>query len=203
MLMEISATPGRSRRWVYAALVIAIIALAGFTEWEMGRVLICKCGYVKLWHGVVASSENSQHLSDWYTFSHVIHGFAFYGTLALIASRFRRRGIGFSRGLRLVIATIAESAWEVFENSSFIINRYREVTISLDYFGDSVINSTADIAFMALGFWLAMRLPVWATVLLTVLMELAVGYWIRDNLTLNIIMLLYPFPAILRWQQGG
>ena len=196
--------PGKRVRWgIYAVAVIAIIALAGFIEFEMGRVLICKCGFVRPWHGVVASSENSQHLSDWYTFSHVIHGFAFYGILALIASRLRRRGIALSWGLRLVFATIAESAWEVFENSAFIINRYREVTISLDYFGDSVINSTADIAFMVLGFWLASRLPIWATIALTVLMEIFVGYWIRDNLTLNIIMLLYPFPALLRWQQGG
>lgn len=147
--------------------------------------------------------ELAAHLSDWYTFSHVIHGFAFYGILALAALRLRRRGIELSLGLRLAIATIAESAWEVFENTPFIINRYRAVTISLDYFGDSVINSTADIAFMVLGFWLAMRLPVRATLVLTALMEFAVGYWIRDNLTLNIIMLLYPFPAILRWQQGG
>lgn len=193
----------RTPFWFFAAAIIAIIALVGFIEFEMGRILICKCGYIKLWHGVVASSENSQHLSDWYTFSHIIHGFAFYGILALVASRLRRRGIELSLGLRLVIATIAESAWEVFENSSFIINRYRSVTISLDYFGDSVINSTADIAFMALGFWLAMRLPLWATLVLTALMEAAVAYWIRDNLALNIIMLLYPFPAILRWQQGG
>jgi len=170
----------------------------------MGRILICKCGTIKLWHGVVASSENSQHIADWYTFSHIIHGFAFYGILALIASRFRRRrGIDLSIGLRAVFAVVAESVWEIFENSSFIINRYREVTISLDYFGDSVVNSTADIAFMVLGFWLALRLPVWAVIALTVLMEVAVGYWIRDNLTLNIIMLLYPFPSILRWQQGG
>ena len=201
--MGISATFGSRGRWAYAALVIAIIALAGFAEWEMGRVLICKCGYVKLWHGVAASSENSQHLADWYTFSHVIHGFALYGILALVASRFRRRGVDCSIGLRLAIATFAESAWEVFENTPFIINRYRAVTISLDYFGDSVVNSTADIAFMALGFWLAMRLPLWATIALAAAMEVAVGYWIRDNLTLNIIMLLYPFPAILRWQQGG
>lgn len=195
--------PERLPRWIYGAVALGVLVVAAFIEFEMGRVLICKCGYIKFWHGIVVSSENSQHIADWYTFSHVIHGFAFYGILALIAAWLWRRGVSLSLGVRLVIATIAESAWEVFENTSFIINRYREVTISLDYFGDSILNSSADIVFMMLGFALARRMPVWATIVLTVLMEAIVGYWIRDNLTLNIIMLFYPVPALLRWQQGG
>jgi hypothetical protein len=186
----------RSFELRYLALTAALVAAAAVTLFLMGQVPICKCGYVKLWHGVVSSSENSQHVADWYSFSHVIHGFAFYGLLHLLA---RNRPLGF----RLVMAMLLEASWEIFENTDFTINRYRSVTISLDYYGDSVLNSVCDMLMMAVGFVAASRLPVWATVALVIGLEGFVGYWIRDNLTLNIIMLIYPIDAIRAWQMGG
>jgi hypothetical protein len=173
-----------------AIVVTMAIALAA-----MGHPLICTCGYVKLWHGVPLSSENSQHIIDWYTFSHIIHGFAFYGLTWLAA---RRQPIG----RRLLIALLIECGWEVFENTDFVINRYREVTISLDYYGDSVLNSVCDVGAMAAGFFAAAWLPVSGTILLALGFEAFVGYSIRDNLLLNIIMLLYPLDGIKRWQGG-
>ena len=180
----------------HLTLTAGVVALAALILLLMGRIPICECGYVKLWHGVTMSSENSQHLSDWYFPSHIIHGFVFYWILWMVA---RRQSVG----VRLILATIVESAWEIIENTDWIINRYRETTISLDYYGDSVINSTFDILFMVVGFILAARLPVWITGALTIVLELFVGYMIRDNLTLNVIMLLWPLESIRNWQAGG
>jgi hypothetical protein len=184
------------RPWKYAFATIVIIGAAASIELAMGRVPICRCGYIKLWHGIVNSSENSQHISDWYTFSHVIHGIGFYAFLWLIGRRLPIEA-------RLLLALVLEAAWEILENTPFIINRYRAATISLDYFGDSVLNSTSDLAFMMLGFWIARRLPVWASVALVVVLEVTVGLLIRDNLTLNILMLIHPIDAIKHWQLGG
>jgi Protein of unknown function (DUF2585) len=179
----------------YAAAATAVAA-TGLLLWLSGRALICKCGYVKLWHGVVMSAENSQHIADWYSFSHVIHGFIFYGLLALVARRW-------PVGVRLCLAVLVEGAWEIFENSDVVINRYREATIALDYYGDSVVNSVSDIAFMALGFSAASRMPWKATLGLALAMEIAVGVLIRDNLTLNVLMLVHPLESIKAWQQGA
>ena len=192
---QTSIMPAGYSRW-HALIALVIVALAALVLYAMGREPICTCGTVKLWHGVVQSSENSQHLSDWYSPSHVIHGFIFFGVGWLVLRRW-------SLGSRLVLALIVESAWEIAENTDRVIRHYREATISLDYFGDSIVNSLSDIGFMVLGFWLAGRLPVWLTVLIAITFELFTGWMIRDNLTLNVLMLLWPIEAVKVWQGGA
>lgn len=177
---------------------VAMIAVFAVILLLMGQVPICKCGYIKLWHGVTFSSENSQHLTDWYTFSHIIHGFIFYWLARMIGKK-----LGWNVGAWFLLALAVEIGWEIFENTDLIINRYREVTISLDYYGDSVINSVFDVLSMVLGFVMARKMPVWVTLVLLAFMEIFVGYYIRDNLTLNIIMLIWPLDAIKNWQSAG
>lgn len=178
---------------IYAVSILVIVAAAAVVLLIMGRVPWCECGYIKLWHGEVMSSENSQHLVDWYSLSHIVHGLFFYAILWLIAKNW-------PIGLRALVATLIEALWEVVENTDFIINRYREITISLDYFGDSVVNSLSDIIFMLVGFFAAALFPIWVSVLSVISLEVFLGYVIRDNVTLNIIMLIHPFEAIKNWQ---
>jgi hypothetical protein len=191
------SSPPATLPWsVWLSIVPAIIVLQGLMLLALGRVPICTCGTVDLWHGAVNSSENSQHVFDWYSLTHVLHGFGFYLLTWLVLPRA-------PVAARFALAVLIEGAWEVIENTSFVIERYRTGTISLGYYGDSVINSVADSVTMIAGFVLALWLPIWLTVGLGVAIEAGLLYLIRDNLLLNIIMLLHPFDAIRHWQAGA
>ena len=181
------------RAW---AIALSIMAVTGVVLYALGRPPICTCGTIDLWHGDVFSAENSQHLTDWYSPSHVLHGLVFYLALRVVLSNA-------GHGPRLIAATLAECSWEVLENTNAMIDRYRETTISLGYYGDSIINSASDITMMWLGFVIAARAPVWLSVVLFLAAELVVGLVIRGGLILNVVMLLWPLEAILTWQAGG
>lgn len=179
------------KRWLLAALVLFLLQIV--ILYAMGRIPICECGYIKFWEGGVNTSGNSQHLSDWYTPSHIIHGFLFYGLGWLTLRRAPLTA-------RLSLAVLIEAAWEIAENSPVIIDRYRTATMALGYTGDSIINSAMDTVFMVLGFFAAARLPVWLTVVIAIGFEMLTGFIIRDNLTLNVLMLVWPVDAIREWQ---
>lgn len=188
------------RKAIVAALVLIAIALVVLLA--MGRPPICECGTIKFWHGDINSSGNSQHLSDWYTPSHIIHGMLFYALGWLLFARF---GIGGkpARKWSYTLAVALEAAWEVIENTPMVIDRYRSVTVNWGYSGDSVLNSLADLGWMSLGFYLALKLPVRVTVVLAIFMEILAGWVVRDNLTLNVLMLIWPVDAVAAWQAAG
>jgi len=177
--------------WLAVPVIILIVQV--LAEHFMGRIWICSCGYVKLFEPGVNTPGNSQHLADWYTPSHIIHGFLFYGLGWLVL-----RGGSFAQ--RLTLATLIESAWELLENSPLIIDRYRSTTMAVGYEGDSILNSGMDTVFMMLGFLFAARVPIWLTIAIAVGFELLTGFLIRDNLTLNVLMLVWPVDAIKAWQ---
>lgn len=188
------------RAAIVAALVLSLVTLA--ILFAMDRPPICECGYVSLWYGDINSSGNSQHLSDWYTPSHIIHGMLFYGLGWLLFSQFGLGGKAAGKW-SFTLAVALEAAWEIIENTPLVIDRYRSVTVNWGYSGDSIINSMADLGWMSLGFWLALKLPVKVTVALAVIMEIVVALVVRDNLTLNVIMLIWPLEAIREWQALG
>jgi hypothetical protein len=188
--------PGRSwpqgrvdgRAWPDVLAVAVLVALLTVLLLAMGRVPWCTCGYVKLWHGVVQSSENSQHLTDWYTFAHVLDGFGFYLALWLV-------GRAWPPLLRLMLATTLAAAWEIFENTDFVVEHYRTATIAFGYRGDSVVNSVGDVLACVLGFALAARLPVRTSVALVATLGIVAGWVIRDDPTI-MPMLIAPIEAI-------
>ena len=190
-------------RWLFeptiracALWAAAILALHALVLTLFGQPLICACGYVKAWEGVVLSAGNSQHLSDWYTFSHVIHGFIFYWVLWLL---FPRMPLVW----RFLLALGVEVGWEILENTPQVIAHYREQALAQGYTGDSIINSLMDSLAMILGFVLSRRLPVWTIVALAIGMELFVLYMIRDNLALNVLNLIHQFDFVSTWQAAA
>jgi hypothetical protein len=197
--MGVPATPSEQieivkRNALIVLLVpLAIVALQAIILYAMGRHPICACGFVKLWEGDAFGPGNSQHLSDWYTPSHIIHGFVFYFFAWAI---FRRASMLW----RFAFAVLLEAAWEVLENTPWVIEYYRNNTVSLGYVGDSIINSVMDVVWAALGFLVAWRAPVLVTIVLALAMEALAAYVIRDNLTLNILMFIYPFESVKAWQ---
>jgi hypothetical protein len=176
--------------------IVAVASVAALAELQMGRPIKYRHGPVRFWSGDVQSDQNSQQIADPYTFTHFEHGAIFYGLTALTL---RRHSIG----IRAVVAIAIESAWEVYENTDGVVERYRTETISLGYYGDSIINSMADILACAIGFVLAWRLPRAATVAWVVTIEVLLALWIRDNLALNMLMLLSPIDAVRQWQMGA
>ena len=184
----------RQKRAAVAAIILLIATAAILLA--MGRPPICTCETIDLWVAQANSSKTSQMLSDWYSASHIVHGFLFYSALWLVLRKWPVER-------RFLIALMIEAGWELLENTPMIINRYREATAALGYTGDSVLNSISDIAMMGIGFLLARRLPVWAAVLIVIILELVPLFIIRDNLTLNVWMLLAPNDALKAWQAGG
>ncbi len=172
-----------------------LIVLQILVLYLLGQPFISASGQIKLWVSAVLSPEMSQQLFDWYTFSHIIHGFIFYGALRLLFPRM-------SVGVRLLIAMGIEIGWEIAENTPWVINAYREQALAVGYAGDSILNSVMDTVSMVAGFFFVLRAPVWATVFLAVFFEVFVGYMIRDNLTLNVLNFIYQFEFIHDWQSG-
>jgi Protein of unknown function (DUF2585) len=173
----------------------SILALAAAIELAMGRKIWGIGGQPGIWAGDVNSEHNSQYLTDPYSFSHLTHGILLYGLLWTVARKL-------PRGARAVIAIALEAGWEVLENTNMVIERYRATTISLHYYGDSVMNSMCDILTCVVGFMIAAILPTRVTIVAVFVLEIGLALWIRDGLLLNIVMLIHPIPAIRSWQMS-
>lgn len=186
--MPSSITLQSAIRIALALMLMQIAVLFWF-----GQPAICECGFVKLWEGNVGSEGNSQHLSDWYTPSHIIHGILFFFLLGWLFPRL-------TLGYRFLIALAIEVGWEILENTPMVIEHYRQQALAAGYVGDSILNSVSDTVAMIIGFVLAIRMPLWLAIIIIVALEAITMYVIRDGLALNIINLLYPFEFIAEWQ---
>lgn len=183
--------PRRFSLW-YLLLVVGLVAALR----AAGRLWWCACATPRLWIGDVYSSHLSQHLFDPYSFSHLLHGLIFYGVLRLLAP-------STTRLQQLLFALSLEAGWEILENSPFIIDRYRQSTMALNYYGDTIVNSVGDLLSCAVGFWLGSAMRWWVSVVLFLAVELGMLGLYRDNLTLNLLMLVAPSEAVKAWQLRG
>jgi hypothetical protein len=196
MAPDIVPSPAKRPIAIIIPTTLALVALQALVLFLLGQPPIAADGHIKLWEGVVLSAGNSQHITDWYTFSHILHGLLFYG-LAWLA--LRRQPVG----VRFLAAVGLEAGWEILENTPMVINHYRQQALAQGYTGDSILNSVCDNLSMMLGFLLAWRLPIWGAIALGLGMEIFVALCIRDNLTLNILNLIHVFPPIADWQSGA
>lgn len=185
-----------SKKYIVIAAVV-LVGLQALVLYLLGHPVICSCGYVQVWDGVIRGPQNSQQMLDWYSFSHIVYGFIAYLLAWLIGKKW-----GWPLGVMFLMALILSVGWEIFENTHFAMSRFQHATIYTNYYGDSVINSVMDTVCVAFGFLLAYRLPVNVSVILVVAMELIMAATIHDNLTLAAIMFVHPFPTILKWQGG-
>ena len=192
-------SPTSHQRWTSSLPLVtaAVVVVGALTYLRLaGRVWWCTCGTPTLFSAEVASRHNSQHLFDWYSFSHVLHGAIFYWGLRLAAPRL---GLAW----KVMVAVVVETAWEVLENSPFIIDRYREATAALGYEGDSVVNIVGDLLFCLAGFFAARAIGWRWSIAFFAAVELTMLAMIRDNLTLNVVMLVWPVESIRQWQMGA
>ncbi|HEX6709981.1 MAG TPA: DUF2585 family protein [Rubrobacter sp.] len=176
--------------------IVLVLVGTAYQLHSQGRLWWCSCNYLLLWSGDPWSSDNSQHLLDPYSFTHMLHGIVLYGILALVAGRLQAVW-------RLSLAVSIEAFWEIVENSEFVIRRYREETAALGYHGDTIVNSISDIIVCGLGFMLARQLGFRRAFAVFMLTEVVLVFWIRDSLLLNVLMLIYPIDAIKEWQAAG
>jgi len=184
------------KHWFVILGTIVVLSVVAAVELHAGRSPLGPDGKFGWWDSDVWSSENSQRVADAYSFSHIIHGILFYAFLWLVARRLPLR-------YRFIAALIIEAVWEILENSPLVINRYREATIALGYVGDSVLNSVCDVGMVIIGFLIARYYKIWVSVALIIIFELGCLWWVRDNLTLNVLMLVHPVESIKVWQAEG
>ncbi len=183
---------------ILVAIILAVVVLQGLTLYAVGNPVICPCGHIKIWDSSINSPDNSQHLLDWYTFSHIIFGFAIYFALWLFGSKKR----GWSLFFMLLVVVLISTTWEIFENTHFAVSRFQHTAIYSNYYGDSIVNSVVDTTAAVVGFLLAFYLPLPVTIALAVALEIIIGYATRDNLTISIINFIHPIRSIVRWQGG-